>query len=56
MASKKKNKIGAPKQRDMAHLQMILSGKAKSKKMGDRRTKRNRTRGARNRKAIKEQW
>lgn len=66
MASKKNKKRNAktaqkidtstPKERNLVHLQMILAGKSGGQKMGDRRTKRNRTRGAKNRKAIREQW
>lgn len=65
MASKKKKRnaktaqkvdTSVPKERNVIHLQMILAGKSKGQKMGDRRTKRNRTRGAKNRKAIREQW
>lgn len=65
MASKK-NKSGSkaaqktdtsmPKERNLVHLQMILSGKSKSRKMRARQMKRNRTRAARNNNAIKEQF
>lgn len=62
MAKKKKNAKSAqvvdtemPKGRNLIHLQMILAGKSTGKKMRDRRARRNRTRAAKNRNAIREQ-